>query len=69
MAESRKFSALAALHHQQAEVAAPQAPPEDEPMPQVGEAGEGRGGEGQGAPAHRQAQQSRLEALFPLPQA
>ena len=42
MPKSQKFAALAALHHQQAEVEAPQAPPEDEPMPRVGE-GKGRG--------------------------
>jgi hypothetical protein len=43
MPKSRKFAALAALHHQQAEVEAPQAPPEDEPMPRAGEVGEGKG--------------------------
>jgi hypothetical protein len=43
MPKSRKFAALEALHHQQTEVEAPQAPPEDEHMPRAGEVGEGKG--------------------------
>ena len=45
MAEKRKFSALAALHHQQAEIEAPEAATESATMPPeiTAEPGKGRG--------------------------
>ena len=43
MAEKRKFAALAALHHQQAEIEAPEAATESATMPPEGVVGEGKG--------------------------
>ena len=50
MAEKRKFAALAALHHQQAEIEAPEAATESATMPPEITAEPGRGGGGDARP-------------------
>ena len=63
MAEKRKFAALAELHRQPVEAETP-GDPRSDPRRRRRAAG----GEGQGPSADRQAQQSRMEALFALPE-
>ena len=67
MAEKRKFAALAELHRQPPEAEVPK-PTGCRRLLTTAASNQPQGGEGQGPSRHRQAQQPRMEALFPLPQ-